>query len=236
MRRSLLLWSASASTPVLKRRPRCANGAKIVRCNKMTQPKPPPIQKWDSLHGTYLTGRSFIDGAQALQIEMEKKWGADRLRLLVSQELREKFDRQRYLLRQAIEFGPLENVRRESERMRTALYALDGAAKANGASPIDAEVMEIALNSGTVLAIVGDQDDARRAFARSDGRRMIVYTLEELAVILSDYPSVNATKQVWPGATVTKVTRRVSDPLEVIAHPTGLDDPMDDLWTTEQDV
>jgi len=196
----------------------------------------PLIQKWDALHGTYLTGRSYIDGAEALAIEMEKKWGADRLRLLVSQELREKFDRQRYLWRQAIEFGPLENVRRESERMRTAYYALDGAAKANGASPIDAEIMEIALDGGTVLAIVGDQDDARRAFARSDGRRMVVYTLEEVATVLSGYPSVNATKQVWPGATVTKVRRHVGDPLDVIAHPTGLDDPLTDLWTTEQNI
>jgi len=112
---------------------------------KAFKPAVPPVQKWDNLHGTYITGRSYIDGAEALAIEMEKKWGADRLRLLVSQELREKFDRQRYLFRQAIEFGPLENVRRESERMRTAYYTLDGAAKAGGASPIDAEVMEIAL-------------------------------------------------------------------------------------------
>ena len=191
---------------------------------------------WSETHGTYLTGRSYIDGAQALAIEMEKKWGADRLRLLVGQELREKFDRQRYLFRQAIEFGPLDTVRRESERMRSAYFALDGAAKAAGASPVDAEIMEIALASGTVLAIVGEPDDARRAFARSDGRRMIVYTLEEVAMILSDYPSVNATKQVWPGATVTKVRRHVPDPLDVIAHPTGLDDALDDLWTTEQNA
>jgi hypothetical protein len=191
---------------------------------------------WSGTHGTYLTGRSYIDGAEALAIEMEKKWGADRLRLLVSQELREKFDRQRYLFRAAIESGPLEAVRRESERMRSAYYALDGAAKAAGAEPIDAEIMEIALDSGTVLAIVGDPDDARRAFARSDGRKMIVYTLEEVAAILSGYPSVNATKQVWPGATVTKVRRHVPDPLDVIAHPTGLDDALDDLWTTEQDA
>jgi len=200
------------------------------------QLKPDPVQKWDALHGTYLTGRSYIDGAEALQIEMEKKWGADRLRLLVSRELREKFDRQRYLFKQAVEFGPLENVRREAERMRTAYFALDGAAKASGASPIDAEIMEIALPGGTVLAIVGDPDDTRRALARADGRRMVVYTLEEVARLLHDLPGVNETKRIWPGATVTKVTRHVPDPLDVIAHPTGLDDVMDDLWTTEHEA
>ena len=199
-------------------------------------PRPDAIQKWDALHGTYLTGRSYIDGAQALAVEMEKKWGADRLRLLVPSDFREKFDRQRYLFRSAIEFGTLEAVRRESERMRTAYFALDGAAKAAGAHPLDAEIMEFALDSGTVLAIVGEPDDARRAFARADGRRMIVYTLEEVAKILSEFASVNAAKRVWPGATVTKVRRHVGDPLNVIAHPTGLDDALDDMWTTEQNA
>ena len=201
-----------------------------------SKPQPNAVQKWDALHGTYLTGRSYIDGAQALAIEMEKKWGADRLRLLVSRELREKFDRQRYLFKQAIEFGPLEAVRREAERMRTAYYALDGAAKASGASPIDAEVMEIALITGTVLAIVGEPDDARRAYARADGRKMVVYTLEEIAHLVADYDLVLKAKEIFPGATVTKVRRHVPDPLDVIAHPTGLDDALDDLWTTEQDA
>ena len=54
---------------------------------------------------------------------------------------------------------------------------------------------------------------------------------------MADYDLViKATKQICPGATVTKVRRHVSDPLDVIAHPTGLDDAMDDLWTTEQDA
>ena len=83
---------------------------------------------------------------------------------------------------------------------------------------------------------MGDQDDARRAYARADGRCMVVYTLEEVAHILADLPSVNEVKMVWPGATVTKIRRHVLDPLDVIAHPTGLDDTLDDLWITEQDT
>ena len=203
----------------------------------MATTKKTPPDLWSSSHGTYLTGRSYIDGAEALQIEMEKKWGADRLRLLVSQELREKFDRQRYLWRAGDRVRPArERPPRKRAHASPPTTRSTAQPRRQGASPIDAEIMEIALDSGTVLAIVGDPDDARRAFARSDGRRMIVYTLEEVATILSGYPSVNATKQVWPGATVTKVRRHVPDPLDVIAHPTGLDDALDDLWTTEQDA
>ena len=87
---------------------------------------------WARTNGTYLTGRAYIDGADETASEMEAKWGADRLRLLVSPELREKFDRQRYLLNQAIWHGELEDVRREANRMTTAWLALDRAAAAAG--------------------------------------------------------------------------------------------------------
>jgi len=52
-------------------------------------------KSWARTNGTYLAGRAYIDGADETACEMETKWGADRLRLLVSTELREKFDRQR---------------------------------------------------------------------------------------------------------------------------------------------
>jgi hypothetical protein len=39
--------------------------------------------------------------------------GADRLRLLVSPQLREKFDRRRYLFNRAIWHGEFEDVRRQ---------------------------------------------------------------------------------------------------------------------------
>jgi hypothetical protein len=91
---------------------------------------------WARTNGTYLTGRAYIDGADKTAAEMESKWGADRLRLLVSSELREKFDRQRYLLNQAISHGKLEDVRRESGRMVKAWMALDRAAESTGAFEI----------------------------------------------------------------------------------------------------
>jgi len=54
--------------------------------------------------------------------------------------------------------------------------------------------------------------------------------------MIAAFPILDEAKRVWPGVTVTKVRRHVPDPLDVIAHPTGFDDAMDDLWTTEQDA
>jgi hypothetical protein len=44
-----------------------------------------------------LPGRACIDEADVTAAQMETRWRAGRLRLLVTPELREKFDRQRYL-------------------------------------------------------------------------------------------------------------------------------------------
>ena len=78
---------------------------------------------------------------------MEAKWGVDRLRLLVSPELREKFDRQRYLLNQAIWHGELEAVRRESLRTVKAWLALDAAATAANKPPLQPLVWEVAVHA-----------------------------------------------------------------------------------------
>jgi len=116
---------------------------------------------WARTHNTYLAGRAYIDGADETACEMETKWGADRLRLLVSPELREKFDRQRYLFNQAIWHGELEAVRREAGRMVNAWIALDHAAESAGASKLSREVWEIALADGSVAAIVPDDSMPR---------------------------------------------------------------------------
>jgi len=38
--------------------------------------------------------QSTVDGVDALAVEMERRWGVGRLRLIVDDELRGKFDRQ----------------------------------------------------------------------------------------------------------------------------------------------
>jgi hypothetical protein len=183
---------------------------------------------WALTHGTYLAGRAYIDGADQTAAEMEAKWGADRLRLLVSPELREKFDRQRYLLNQAIWFGELEDVRREAGRMVNAWTALDRAAESAGALKLNPQVWEVPLRDGAVAAIVQDDTAARHVI--SQGRKVVVYTLEEIARLLSANSHVARVKEAFPGAEVIVARRSVEDPLSAIYDTNvDLDDEIPDL-------
>lgn len=181
-----------------------------------------PTRTWANHHGTYIAGRAHIDGADAAAIEMEAKWGCGRLRLLVSAELREKFDRQRYLHNQAIWHGDLEAVRRESGRMVTAWRALDKAATTAGARELPADVWEISRPDGRVVAIV--PDNARARLVMPEGRYVDVYTLDEIGRLLEGFPLLAKVKEHFPGATVTAVRRRIDDPLEAVGDTReGLD-------------
>lgn len=184
-------------------------------------------QSWAMTAGTYITAQSYIDGADQVAVEAERKWGVGRLRLLVSAELREKFDRQRYLFNQAIWHGDLEAVRREAARMATAWWALDKAAMAENKSPLAREVWEVPLADGTVAVIVPDSHQAHAAVA--EGRKVAVYTLEEIGRLLSDYRATVDAKLTFPGATVTAVRTPHGDPLDRFADTDlPLDAPFDD--------
>ena len=185
---------------------------------------------WSRSHGTYIAGRAYIDEADQMAIAMETKWGAGRLRLLVTPELREKFDRQRYLLNASIWHGDLEAVRREAKRMVTAWLVLDNAASAAGKPPISPLVWEVALRDGTVAAIVPSDDHARVVIA--EGRAVVVYTLDEIARFLSAYPDVAKAKLTFPGAEVTVISKSISDPLDAIRDGVSLNDPLDDIGRT----
>jgi hypothetical protein len=188
-------------------------------------PARPPSRTWTKSAGTYLAGQSHIDGADHLAAEMEAKWGIGRLRLLVSAELREKFDRQRYKLNQAIWHGDLEAVRVEAGRMCAAWRALDKAAEDAGeASPVGCWA-ELALSDGTAVAIVANAWDARAVDAA--GRQLVVYTLDEIGRLLEHHRAVLEAKRQLPGVTVTAV-RKVEDPLDALRDSDkGLDDPLD---------
>lgn len=187
-----------------------------VVAGEYTATPPPEERTWAQSPGTYIAGRAYLDEADLTASEMEAKWGADRLRLLVGPELREKFDRQRYLLNQAIWHGELEGVRREAQRMVTAWLALDRAAVAAGKERLSPLVWEVAVPeadglAARVAAIVPDAEHAH--LVRADGRHVEVYTLEEIGRLLAAMPGVAKCKVVWPGATVTAVKREIVDPL-----------------------
>ena len=178
---------------------------------------------WAKAHGTYIAGRAYLDEADKLAADMETKWGCGRLRLLVPSDLREKFDRQRYLFNQAVWHGQLEDVRVQSQRMVNAWRAADAAAEAVGAAKLDPQIMEVVLDSGVVAAIVPDLHHAQ--FVKREDRRMDVYTLDEIGRLLSGFPGIAKIKESYPGAEVMRCKRTIDDPLDSIHDTTeGLED------------
>lgn len=184
---------------------------------------------WARSPGTMIAGRAYLDEADQTAADMETKWGVGRLRLLVTPELREKFDRQRYLLNQAVWHGELESVRRESMRMVKAWLALNATAEAAGKQPLAPQVWEVALADGSVAAIVPDYEHAR--VVAGDGRKVSVFTLEEIGRLLSAYPQIAKAKVVVPGTELVEVRRRsIGDPLDAIVDSDApLDDALPDL-------
>lgn len=184
---------------------------------------------WQSSVGVYISGQEYVDEMDLVAIEMERRWGVDRLRLLVPLELREKFDRQRYLVNQAVWHGDLEMVRRETSRMVKAYQALDVAAEAAGKKPIEADVWEVALPDGSVAAVVKTNAEAHKVV--SDGRKVAVYTLDEIGRLLHGFPALSKAKEVFGGIEVTAVRTNVGDPLHAVAtSELELDQDVGDLF------
>lgn len=188
--------------------------------------RPNSFPKWHETPGMYIAGQEEIDEADLVASEMERKWGCDRLRLMVPKELREKFDRQRYKLNQAIWHGDLETVKAEAQRMVKAWRALDKVATEDGRNQAAPDVWEVTLSDGTVAVIAWDWKDAALFEAQRNGRKAEVYTLAEIGRIIEAFPEVMRAKDVFPGATVTAVRGPDRDPLRAIPDSVS---PIDDV-------
>lgn len=143
----------------------------------------------------------------------ETKWGIGRLPLLVAETTRARFSAQRRLLDQAIEAASPVDIVAQAAGMTRAWAALDAEATAAGAQPIAADVWEIRLADGSVARLVKTLAEAT-AVAR-DGRAGTVWTLDELARVLSAWPElVRLAKDTFSGATV--VDARTKTPMDWI--------------------
>jgi hypothetical protein len=192
---------------------------------KRTETVAGPV-RWDHSYGTYLTGRSHLDGVDAAAIEAERKWGPGRLRLLVDQPTREKFDRQRMLFNKAIQLGTLDDVVREAPRMATAWRVCDRLATEAGAQPLPPDRWEVVLDDGVVAVVVPDSE--RAALVRYDGRALAIYTLAEIGKLLGHYQQITAAKLTIQGATVTGIRMNVEDPLRWTPQGACFDDEVAD--------
>ena len=175
--------------------------------------KPTP---WHKSHGMYLAGQGAVDEVDALAIDMNHKWGTGRLWMRVTADWRLKFDRQSFLFNQALWHGELEDILRESRRMCAAWRKLDALAEEVGAAKLHPQIWEVELIDGRVIAIVRDNEAAEAVDA--SGRLMEVYTLGEIARLIHAFPSLVKAKQVFPGATVAEVRKKIGSPLDGIAE------------------
>jgi len=149
--------------------------------------------------------RSMVDGLDQVALAMERKWGVGRLRLLVSDFLRAKFDEQKDRLDAALQSGEERFVSPQVEGMRRAWTALDRAAHEAGASPLAPQVWESVLPStGEIISLVRSPEEAHHV-AR-EGR---VFTVAEIAILIEALgDGVLDIKQKFPGATVTGLRRK----------------------------
>jgi hypothetical protein len=149
--------------------------------------------------------QAMVDGLDQVALAMERKWGVDRLRLLVSDELRAKFDEQKDRLDQVLATGNEAFVRAQVEGMRRAWEALDQAAREAGETPLAPHVWECVLpDTGEVVSLVRTEAEAHHV-ARA-GR---VFTVAEVAILIAALGNgVLEAKKEFPGVTVTSIRRK----------------------------
>jgi hypothetical protein len=157
-------------------------------------------EKWAGSQLQRIAGQSAIDGVDAMAKDMEYKWGVGRLRLLVDDALRLKFDTQVMKWRAAVNGADLAELTTQAPRMQAAWRALDRAATDAGKPVLDPLVWEVGDEDGQVVALCRDVVDAHRVMA--DGRYVRVYILDEIARLLRGFPEVAKIKALWAGATV----------------------------------
>jgi hypothetical protein len=159
----------------------------------------------------YLEGQAHIDALDAVVVPIERWWGVGRLRTLVPPEMAAAFDRQRALLNQAIWDGDLEDVKRETARMKLAWQTLNAEATLAGHQPLSATVLAELVVDGTVVAIVKDATHAHAV--QREGRRLQVWTLDEVASALAAFPALIKAKDTFPGAVAEPRRQTIADPL-----------------------
>ena len=161
-----------------------------------------------------LVTRAILDGLDETARQMEQKWGVGRLRLLVDDALRAKFDAQKAKLDAAIATDQEIYVRAQAAGMRRAWQVLDRAATEAGAQPLAPEVWECVLpSSGEVVSIVRTEAEAHHVAREGE-----VWTLAEVGVLIermgdrgaqgqADVPGLRGGRR--PAARATPATHRL---------------------------
>jgi hypothetical protein len=138
--------------------------------------------------------------------EVEGRWGVDRLVWLVGGDLRDRFEQQMDRLNAAIDKCD-PSIDHEVEVTLRGVAALEQAAIAAGAKPLNGDYIEGRMPNGRVIAITATGYEAGKV--KRDNREMVVYSVDEIGRIIEglnkEAPVVDAIKNAFAGAEVQSV-------------------------------
>ena len=138
--------------------------------------------------------------------EVEGRWGVDRLVWLVGGDLRDRFEKQMDKLNAAIDKCD-PSIEHEVEVTLRGVAALEAAAIAAGAKPLNGDYVEGRMPDGRVIAITATGYEAGKV--KRDNREMVVYSVDEVGRIIEglnkEAPVVDAIKNAFAGAEVQSV-------------------------------
>lgn len=144
--------------------------------------------------------QAILDGVDAAVSTAERTWGVGRLRLLVDDDLRARWDRQWRAWCRACEAYDLAAIRDQGAAVRRAIGVLEAAATAAGHRPLRPDVWEVGYE-GRAIAVC--RTSAEAGVVARERRDLEVWTVQELVrVALSGRAAVSAAKQHFPGSEV----------------------------------
>ena len=144
-------------------------------------------------------------------VEMEMKWGCDRLPSLVSPETAARFGSAKGKLDAAIQVNDPQAVALRSEVMIRGWIKMDAEATERGHRALSPQIWCWSSPEGFKVAITRSNAEAIKAI-RTDKRLtgVAVYSLDEIGRILEadSYRLLDEVKKTWPEAVVSDVRRK----------------------------
>jgi len=164
---------------------------------------------------TYRKIQNYLTEYDRVVSEYERRWGIERLPLLVSPELRDRFWQQIDKLNDAIHRDAPNDVEHHVAVTLRAYAALEKEAIAMGGVEIGDDVWTAEVD-GKVVAVVRDVHAV--GGIKKEMPDALVYCVQEVAAILAKWSEQNKlvadVKDVFPGAVVTDVKLTMKDKLD----------------------
>lgn len=186
------------------------------------------IQKPDTtalrrLKGTAVTGevgyrkiQNYLTEYDRVVSDYERRWGVERLPLLVSPELRDRFWAQMDKLNDAIHREAPVDVEHQVQVTLRAYAALEKEAIAMGGLEITNEAWTAPMKDGGVVAICRDVHQIGNI--KKEMPDALVYSVQEVAAILAAWADQNKlasqVKEAFPDAYVSDVKTEAEETLD----------------------